>query len=54
MNDAYLKMIHILEKLDNNFSYHKPIGNQAERYVQIRDIRKRISYPFRNTLSNQS
>jgi hypothetical protein len=32
-----------LARLDNNFTYHKPIGSQQERYVAIRDAAKQFA-----------
>lgn len=29
--------------LENNFTYHKPFGNQAERYQQLRDGAKALA-----------
>jgi hypothetical protein len=30
-------------RLDNDFTYHKPHGNQPERYVQIREKAKSLA-----------
>ena len=30
----------VKSRLDNDFSYHPPKGDQAERYVEIRDAAK--------------
>lgn len=39
--DPYLPSEALLHELDNRFSYHAPIGNQAQRYEIIRgEIRK--------------
>jgi hypothetical protein len=29
--------------LENNFTYHAPFGNQAERYVQLREAGKDVA-----------
>jgi len=29
--------------IDNNFTYHKPIGSQQQRYVDIRDRAKSLA-----------
>lgn len=29
--------------LENNFTYHKPFGNQPERYVALRDKAKELA-----------
>lgn len=34
------------KKLDNNFTYHAPKGNQSDRYVDIRDGGKQLAEIF--------
>lgn len=31
------------DELENRFSYHKPFGDQPERYVKIRDTAKELA-----------
>ncbi len=31
------------EQRENNFTYHKPFGNQAERYIVVRECAKGLS-----------
>ena len=31
------------KRLDNNFTYHSPHGNQAERYAYLRDAAKTLA-----------
>lgn len=33
-------------EIDNWFTYHPPVGNQAERYVKIRDKAKELAILF--------
>ena len=33
-------MREMMEEIENRFTYHQPIGNQAERYAVIRDNAK--------------
>jgi hypothetical protein len=37
------KLLEFLEELENRFTYHAPHGDQAERYVQIRDQAKSLA-----------
>ena len=30
--------------LENNFTYHKPFGNQPERYESLRTLAKELAY----------
>lgn len=32
--------------LDNNFTYHKPFGNQAERYEELREMAKGLATTY--------
>ena len=32
--------------LENNFTYHKPFGNQASRYQNLRDLAKELASMF--------
>jgi len=32
--------------IENNFTYHKPFGNQQERYENIRAVGKDLAYRF--------
>ncbi len=32
------------DKIENNFSYHPPKGDQQERYVTLRDGAKELAY----------
>jgi hypothetical protein len=43
MSTGYVKESPVFDKLENNFIYHKPIGDQAERYVEIRDKGKELA-----------
>lgn len=43
MVDGYVKDQSVYYKIDNNFSYHKPIGTQAERYELIRAKGKELA-----------
>jgi glycyl-tRNA synthetase beta subunit len=40
---AYVKNVEVFDKLNNNFSYHTPIGDQADRYGRIRDKAKELA-----------
>lgn len=31
-------------RIDNNFTYHAPKGNQVQRYVDLRDHAKELAY----------
>lgn len=31
------------EQIENSFTYHPPIGNQQERYVELRDYAKKLA-----------
>ena len=33
-----------IERIENNFSYHKPIGNQQSKYESIRSKSKELAY----------
>ena len=32
--------------IENNFTYHKPFGDQQERYERIRALGKELAYEF--------
>lgn len=34
----------IIAQLENNFTYHPPVGGQQERYVMLRDNAKKLAY----------
>jgi glycyl-tRNA synthetase beta subunit len=36
--NKYLTREELLERIENDFTYHAPIGTQAERYEQIRSM----------------
>ena len=39
----YVKEPSVFDKLDNNFSYHKPIADQHARYEAIRSAAKELA-----------
>ena len=41
-------MNRIDKRIENNFTYHTPFGDQPERYKAIRDISKDVAYIFKN------
>lgn len=41
--EGYVKDEEVQERLDNNFTYHKPIRNQPERYELIRAKAKELA-----------
>jgi hypothetical protein len=34
----------MIEQIENNFSYHKPTGDQQERYTALRSKAKELAY----------
>ncbi len=40
------------EKVKNNFTYHKPITDQAERYVYLRDLAMKLAEAIMATCPN--
>lgn len=36
------------EQIENTFSYHKPFGNQPDRYEQLRADAKVLAYSIQN------
>ena len=43
MVDGYVKDNSVYYRIGNNFSYHKPIGTQTERYELIRAKGKELA-----------
>jgi len=43
MNE-YIATPKMVEQIDNNFTYHPPIGTQQERYVDLRETAKGLAY----------
>jgi len=41
------------KQIDNIFMYHAPVGNQAERYIRIREAARGFAYLL-NTLCPES
>jgi len=35
-----------IASIENNFTYHKPFGDQQERYERIRALGKELAYEF--------
>lgn len=44
--EGYVKDQKVYDRLNNNFIYHKPIGNQSERYEQLRAKAKELAETF--------
>jgi hypothetical protein len=42
-NMVYVMDDKMKQRLDNDFTYHKPFGDQQERYVTIRDTAKTLA-----------
>ena len=38
-----------VKNIENNFVYHKPFGDQLDRYVSIRDKAKELALHINNT-----
>jgi len=34
----------VQQQIENNFTYHAPGGNQAERYTKLREEAKKLAY----------
>jgi hypothetical protein len=34
----------MIERIENTFTYHKPFGDQPDRYVILRDSAKKLAY----------
>jgi hypothetical protein len=43
MIEGYVKDEKVFEQLNNNYVYHKPFGNQPERYEAIRAKAKELA-----------
>lgn len=44
----YIPSKQTTDKIENNFTYHSPNPEQAERYVLIRDLIKSLAYNIVN------
>ena len=43
MIEGYVKDQKVYDRIENNFTYHKPFGNQPERYEAIRAKAKELA-----------
>ena len=41
--EGYVKEQKVYDRLENNFTYHRPFGNQSERYELIRSKAKELA-----------
>jgi hypothetical protein len=41
--EGYVKEQKVYDRLNNNFTYHKPFGNQSDRYELIRAKAKELA-----------
>ena len=41
--EGYVKEQKVYDRLENNFTYHRPFGNQLERYELIRSKAKELA-----------
>ncbi len=47
LNDPRVKFLHdMMGEIETRFTYHPPVGNQAERYQVIRDNAKAMATMF--------
>lgn len=43
MLEGYVVGQDVVDRIENNFTYHKPVGNQPERYEHIRAKAKELA-----------